>query len=238
MICPQCKREYREGFTECAYCKVPLVEALPEEENTPEEAPEELSGDIIEELLPDEETLQEAGVSKEEFLTALRAEMEKERSPKPKRFRTARERLNDTKTSGWTLGGVGIIGVLCIVLCVTGVIPIHLSGVSFALTYGTMGIMFLLFLIVGIRSLAKLSSLEEEVKQEEEKTREIREYMLGEFTAEKTDEAVKERNEEAGGDYYARIAYLKEKMLARYEGLDEAYADYLLEDIYQTLFEE
>ncbi|MCR4890750.1 MAG: hypothetical protein K5989_00995 [Lachnospiraceae bacterium] len=30
MICPECGTEYREGFTECAYCHIPLVDALPE----------------------------------------------------------------------------------------------------------------------------------------------------------------------------------------------------------------
>lgn len=29
--CPKCKAEYREGFTECSTCKVPLVDTLPEE---------------------------------------------------------------------------------------------------------------------------------------------------------------------------------------------------------------
>jgi hypothetical protein len=29
MICPQCKAEYRQGFTMCADCEVPLVEQLP-----------------------------------------------------------------------------------------------------------------------------------------------------------------------------------------------------------------
>jgi len=33
MFCPKCRTEYRQGFTECADCKVPLVEELsPESE--------------------------------------------------------------------------------------------------------------------------------------------------------------------------------------------------------------
>lgn len=36
MICPNCKAEYRDGYTVCADCEVPLVERLEEEEQEPE----------------------------------------------------------------------------------------------------------------------------------------------------------------------------------------------------------
>jgi hypothetical protein len=36
MYCPQCGGEYREGFTECADCEVPLVEQAPELEGQPD----------------------------------------------------------------------------------------------------------------------------------------------------------------------------------------------------------
>ena len=32
MICPNCRGEYRDGFIECADCKIPLVEEIIEEE--------------------------------------------------------------------------------------------------------------------------------------------------------------------------------------------------------------
>ncbi len=40
MYCPECQGEYREGFTECADCGVPLVEKLP-----PTEAERDQSSD-------------------------------------------------------------------------------------------------------------------------------------------------------------------------------------------------
>ena len=37
MFCPQCRVEYREGFTECSDCGVPLVpELLPEPQPSPQ----------------------------------------------------------------------------------------------------------------------------------------------------------------------------------------------------------
>lgn len=37
MYCPECRTEYREGFTECADCHVTLVDVLPDEETEHEE---------------------------------------------------------------------------------------------------------------------------------------------------------------------------------------------------------
>ncbi|RPJ81987.1 MAG: DUF2007 domain-containing protein [Acidobacteria bacterium] len=36
MICPNCKAEYREGYTVCSDCEVPLVERLEAEDEPPE----------------------------------------------------------------------------------------------------------------------------------------------------------------------------------------------------------
>lgn len=45
MFCPQCRVEYRPGFTHCTDCDVDLVDALPEVEN---ESPQTLPGGSLE----------------------------------------------------------------------------------------------------------------------------------------------------------------------------------------------
>src|SRR5688572_30610020 len=35
MFCPQCKAEYRQGYTRCSDCGVPLVSVLPDSEEEP-----------------------------------------------------------------------------------------------------------------------------------------------------------------------------------------------------------
>lgn len=43
MICPECKAEYRQGFTRCADCEVDLVYALPTTGSEPAEASQAVS---------------------------------------------------------------------------------------------------------------------------------------------------------------------------------------------------
>lgn len=40
MICPECRAEYREGFTVCADCRVDLVTALPQAPEHSDERPD------------------------------------------------------------------------------------------------------------------------------------------------------------------------------------------------------
>ena len=44
MFCPKCRCEYREGFTECADCRAPLVSELPPE---PKPEPDLTWADLI-----------------------------------------------------------------------------------------------------------------------------------------------------------------------------------------------
>ncbi len=48
MFCPQCKTEYRPGFTECADCRVPLVEQLPPDEPANVPDPDSRFVDVLE----------------------------------------------------------------------------------------------------------------------------------------------------------------------------------------------
>jgi hypothetical protein len=43
-FCPECRDEFREGFTVCAECGATLVDTLPPEEAEPEPAPETETG--------------------------------------------------------------------------------------------------------------------------------------------------------------------------------------------------
>jgi len=67
MFCPNCKAEYREGYTVCAECQVPLVDKLPESDEDAEAEPDLKPVTVLEtgdpaELMVAESLLEDAGI--------------------------------------------------------------------------------------------------------------------------------------------------------------------------------
>ena len=236
MWCPKCKREYREGFTECAYCHVSLVE---EEPADTEDEPDNRSVDFSE---ADREALAQELANDPELNKALSEETdaaENEARKRSLRFRTATERANDMKTSGMTLSVLGVLGLIVIILIFTGVIKLNLTGVGAYISYATMFVLFALFTVIGIRSLTKVKPLMEEAQREEGKIKEIEGWFLKEYDKDKIDKAVGTKEENDFDDvYYGRVEFMRDKINSRFIELDPLFLDYIIEGLYQKLFDE
>ncbi|MCR5626972.1 MAG: hypothetical protein K6F99_06605 [Lachnospiraceae bacterium] len=222
MWCPKCGSEYREGFTECAYCHVPLVEEEP--------------------VIPEDEAEEPKPVLDEDnniLLTAEEAQEEYYRPVKP--YRTVADRSNDMRTSGYTLTAVGVLGLIILLLCIFGVIPIKLyPGIGTYMTYAVMGALFLLFTFMGIRSFIQLKELEAEAEREEGKITEIENWFLENYDSAKISEGITSGSNynDMSGEYYYRIAFMKEKISGRFMDLEPAFMDYIVEELYQKIFDE
>ena len=210
MWCPKCKLEYRDGIEECAYCHIPLVDELIEEES--EEA-----------VPPHFEGLDAVDVSED---ISYAASM---------RYRTVEEKAEDAKSSGVTLLAVGVMGLAGVALCAAGFLPVKFSGIGAVISYTTMISLFLLFTIVGIRSLYRLPSLRSEAEREREKISDIKKWFLDNHSKDAIDASV-------GGAvvydrYYARVQYMKDRINEHFMELEPAFLDYIIEDLYHTMFE-
>jgi len=90
------------------------------------------------------------------------------------------DRYRDMKFSGITFIVFGLLGAVYLVLSRAKVIPIQYNLVVFCMIAALFGA----FVIAGIFSLAKASKIKSEIPEEEEKTREIREWLDGNVTKE------------------------------------------------------
>ena len=223
MFCPKCGLEYREGFEECAYCHISLIDELPEDfsENDDENLNYESTADGTEES------------------DAKDDEYEADIAPS-KPFRSAEEQAADMKSSGLTLLFVSIIGIVFLLMCYTGALPIRFVGMGAVITYSVMGALFLIFFVFGVRALKTVNSLEEEAQRENEKFEEISKWFLENHSSESIDSSIDENSaNDTGADvYFERVSYMKESINNRFTDLDPQFLDYIVDSLYSEVFAE
>lgn len=222
MFCPKCGLEFREGFEECAYCHIPLVEELPEG------------------YLEGEDGVEENMAASEELETNAGAAEESEEEAPSKPFRTAAEKAADMRSSGTTLLFVSVIGFALLIIASTGALPIQIAGPGAFITYGVMGGLFLIFFISGIRSMKQVSSLEADADREAAKAEEIRKWFVENHTSASLDNEIAQAHSDAenGGDiYFERSQLMKRQIKERFMDLDPQFLDFLIDEIYPEVFE-
>jgi len=268
--CPKCKNEYVEGTKECANCKVALVDKLDEKKHITFGDAEEmerlkkfLEYNAIENVavvFNTEDKTYEVCVEKEDEkqakkLTAvfLREEdrmeerseaAENEGIPKTAGsgvYQNNAAKAEDNKSSAFTLLLVGGVGIVIIILCMTGVISLNLSITSKYMVYGVMGALFVLFLVMGFVSLRSSKIFALKAQKEDSLTEEIMNWCFSDLSEEMIDqmildeEDVKEISEEM--KYFKRTEKMKKLINEKFLNLDEAYLEHILDDIYSGIFE-
>ncbi len=247
MICPKCGTEYREGFDSCAYCHIPLVEKL-EEGVDPEDLLRKSESDEPDEVeISPEDFISLArskGLSDRDILNAmdLKPDMDPEEEQRAaaavRPFRKASERVNDLRSSAYTLLIVGVLGLVAVLLLYIGAFPIALHGSGKYITTGTMSALFLLFLIIGINSFRKIKPLTEEADREDKKIEEIRRFFFDTYDAESVDRAALGNDRDDINLYFLRSSYIKKCLNDRFMDLEPSFLEYMTDNLYNELFEE
>lgn len=273
--CPKCKNEYVEGTKECASCKVELVEKLEDRKSiTFGEAGEmERLKDFleyneiknVEVLFNGEDSTYELCVEKEDEkqakkLTAvfLREEAAKteetdeeedstKKAEKYTVYQNNATKAEDNKSSAFTLLIVGGVGILLIILSMTGVITLNLSTTSKYMVYGVMGALFTLFIIMGIVSLRSYKIFAQKAQKEDSLTEEIVNWCLADLNGPMIDQMIWDSD---GGEhentkdsvseemkYFRRTEKMKELINEKFLNLDEAYLEHILDDIYTGIYD-
>ncbi len=254
MWCPECRNEYREGITECADCHIPLVEFedLPDEKSQSEEFDASFvkwageHKEMLEAAAAGEAAQQqlqeriESAETEDDMMEILEEIAGENRQP-AKPFVSAAQRAEDYKSSGWTLIIVGGIGLAAMILIMLGIIPINLASNIKYITYGVMSALFIIFLVVGVRSFGSAKEMEALAKREADLDGEIKEWFAASFDCVSIDADCKNAgpldNLDDVEKYYQRSANIKEKIVAKYPELDEAFLDKMTEDVYQNMYE-
>lgn len=236
-ICPKCKNEYREGFTYCPDCKCDLVDSI--EAERAEEETEIFEKDS---LLNEEE----AAAFLEEFAGSETSEAEEapvrhKDGYKSGVYRNSAERAEDNKSSAWTLLSVGVIGIILLVLVMTGVIPLYFYGITKYLAFGVMSAMFILFIVMGTVSLRNSKIFEKKAESETTLSDTMKDWCLKNLKAEELDEKIfGEHADELTPEikYFKRNEELKMLLTEKFMNLDEGFLEDFVDHIYEDIFGE
>jgi len=149
-------------------------------------------------------------------------------------------KANDNRSSAWTFLMVGLVGMIAMVLVVTGIFPISLNPNAKFLIYGVMFAMFGLFIVLGFVSMVNSTRFEKEAKSEKNlysamleycKSSNLADIIGANIESEETDLAEEEL-------YFKRCELLKESLSDKFMNLDEAFLDNFVDKVYSELFGE
>lgn len=237
--CPKCKCEYREGITECADCKISLVDELPPDSENPyleENQMQQMEQWVLEETEEPIATEEEQDVDLE---TKIRNARMSAATDSVRVYQDKKSKAEDFKSSAYTLIIVGAIGIIALVLLELGVFPFSLAAPGKYITYGVMGTMFLIFIIMGFSSFHSSKKYADEAKTEDDLTSRIKSWTLENVTKEsiiKKAALPEQMPDEV--KYFKYFELLKNAIKAQFGDMDASYLESLCEELYSEIFEE
>ena len=143
------------------------------------------------------------------------------------------ERYNDYKSSGSMFLGFGIVGLVFVVLNLTGVLK--LLTASFSLI--VMCAMFIAFIVIGILSYKKAGTIKEEAAQETQVIKDLTRWLENAVTREEL-EACEEEADGAELVYLKKIELLKSTLANAFPEIDDSFMDQFIEEFYNSHYEE
>lgn len=251
--CPKCKTEYREGFRVCADCGSELVREEPADNWG-----EELSGEFGEPNREEAARLAEdaADIGERDEADGVSESMgeSEQESPgdiseirstvlRPIRsgggglYQDSSEKASDNRSSALVMLGLGILGLVAVVLGVTGILPLHFSNPY--LFYGVMGAIFILFVVVGIVSLKNARIFQKKAESENTLRQTLLDWCRENLNAQDIDAAVCAMGISDEIAYFRRSSYIKEKLNHQFVNLNQGFLDQFIDDyIYDEIFGE
>ena len=228
--CPKCETEYREGILTCADCGSALVEDLNSKtENTSIEPTFLSSEDTAVNEMTEEEALDFLEESKKEAL-----ERRKRLEEGPGLYVESSKKAQEFKSGGLSLLFVGGLGLICILLILFGIIPLHMNLFSKYLIIGVMGSLFILFIVMGFLSVKSYKKFEIKASEEDTLTQNLTSWVKENLHKEQIDADIEEASEELL--YFLRTEKMKEMITHKFLNLDAAFLDSFIDDIYPEIF--
>lgn len=246
--CPKCNMEYKSGVKVCSDCGCDLVEETEERKKltfgTSEEMEElkkfleyshiegvsvesDEEDEVFELSVPQKQALQAAKLAlvfKQQKAQEAKEEEDEVETVAPSPFyENSAAKAEDNKSSAYTLLFVGILGMVVVVLGLTGILPLHLSGTSKYMTYGIMSALFLLFIVMGVISMKSYRIFAKKAESENSLRDTMEKWCLETLNPKELDAEIFSEGETVSEEekYFKRIRVVKGKIVSKFLNLDE-----------------
>lgn len=237
--CPKCRSEYREGFSICADCGSKLVDdeefaRLEAEQSAVKRAVCGTEGEETFEAVENESG--QAGMAEDPPGQDIMSGKNHGLSQYSSMYRDNSERANENRSSAWVLMIIGGLGIVVLMLGITGVIPLHFSNAY--LFYGVMAAVFILFLVAGIVSMKNALIFEKSAESENSVKSTLLEWCRQNLHAEELDLLIgAEKNVSEEILYFKRFEAIKAKLNHQFLNLDQGLLEKLIDDtVYDMIF--
>ncbi|MFG6357498.1 MAG: hypothetical protein K1W26_11865 [Acetatifactor sp.] len=154
------------------------------------------------------------------------------------RYQNKSEQAAENKSSAWTLLVVGGLGMVGLVLLLTGVLPIQLQGTNRFMIGGIMGVMFVIFIVMGFVSLKNSKQYAKEADSENSLKGTMEKWCEENLEGAKIDAGLQLSTVPEEEWYFRRTALLKAVLNRQFVNLDQEFLDHFVDDMYDTIFPE
>lgn len=233
--CPKCDMEFIDSVTVCTDCGGPLVES--------QEAAMAMKKKEQEEML----------LKQKDYLEQLSRELERQAAlegvgeglvepaaiPEPvKVYETSAQKYENLKSSASAFLFVGGMLVIASAVCWLNIISLPMTGNSGYIFKGALTVMAVFCLGVYAKTSKDAKNMRPEIDREKERTSEIIEWFVGQWTDAGIDSEIQERETLTEEELsLKRFQIIQDHLVTNRDLPDPAYVDALCEEIYSRLYE-
>lgn len=154
----------------------------------------------------------------------------------PHTYVDAGKKLEDAASTAWSFTFLGALGFIILILIWAGILPLSISYGTLLLGTIIMGILFLIFILVGIRAFFDRRRLRSVKAKEDANICQIRQWFQEYYSADAISNGMDEEDLSIEQLYFLRSENISRLLAEEFPELEEPFAEYMLEDIYQMYF--
>lgn len=148
-------------------------------------------------------------------------------------YQSSAKKAEENKASAWSLILVGLLGIILIVLCFAGVIPMPANIRGSSMFFGVMGIMCVAFVGLGFMSFLHAKTFEKDVESENSLKESLETWCKENLKGDEIDRFIRMRDPSLAGEslYFPRFELIKARINHEFLNLDQAFLDRFVDDV-------